>query len=213
MTFRQKSSFEYCSYISLSFAQILSYITLVIALYPYTVTKRFQDWSFSTFGEDQEIVQITSNDWRAGIIPEDNVFGEAGGRRSLVVRGLSVILTLQPKFLDRVRTWTCRVCGAFAFAVDLTDSKGRISAYLLLVSLCDLRPSISSSFFRFNNGVWSFLDYILQISAGRPLRLSSNLWPKRFGFIVIYTWFLLLLRTQPVLFPLLMLFVLYACFQ
>ena len=146
MTFRQKSSFEYCSYISLSFAQILSYITLVIALYPYTVTKRFQDWSFSTFGEDQEIVQITSNDWRAGIIPEDNVFGEAGGRRSLVVRGLSVILTLQPKFLDRVRTWTCRVCGAFAFAVDLTDSKGRISAYLLLVSLCDLRPSISSSF-------------------------------------------------------------------
>ena len=32
--------------------------------------------------------------------------GEAGGRRSLVIRGLSVILTLQPKFLNnRVRSY------------------------------------------------------------------------------------------------------------
>ena len=30
--------------------------------------------------------------------------GGAGGRRSLVVRGLSVILTLQPKLLNRVRS-------------------------------------------------------------------------------------------------------------
>ena len=29
------------------------------------------------------------------------IFGGAGGRRSLVMRGLSVILTLQPKFLNR----------------------------------------------------------------------------------------------------------------
>ena len=55
----------------------------------------FQDWRSSTFGgdRDQETVQTTSNNgWRAG------------GRRSLVVRGLSVILTLQPKFLNRVRS-------------------------------------------------------------------------------------------------------------
>ena len=31
--------------------------------------------------------------------------GGAGGRRSLVIRGLSVILTLQPKFLNRVRSY------------------------------------------------------------------------------------------------------------
>ena len=31
--------------------------------------------------------------------------GRAGGRRSLVMRGLSVILTLQPKFLDRFRSY------------------------------------------------------------------------------------------------------------
>ena len=33
------------------------------------------------------------------------LFGGAGGRRSLLVRGLSVILTLQPKFLNRVRSY------------------------------------------------------------------------------------------------------------
>ena len=51
-------------------------------------------------------MQITSNGWRAGITL-DNFFGggEEGwrGRRSLVMRGLSVILTLQPKFLDRFK--------------------------------------------------------------------------------------------------------------
>ena len=31
--------------------------------------------------------------------------GRAEGRRSLVMRGLSVILTLQPKFLDRFRSY------------------------------------------------------------------------------------------------------------
>ena len=40
-----------------------------IALYPYTVTTCFQDWSASTFGgdRDQETAQMTSNGWRAGI--------------------------------------------------------------------------------------------------------------------------------------------------
>ena len=59
-----------------------------------------------TFGgdRDQETVQITSNGWRAGIIL-DNFLGRVGGRRSLVVRGLSVILTLQPKFLNHVRSY------------------------------------------------------------------------------------------------------------
>ena len=33
-----------------------------------------------------------------------STFGGAGGRRSLVVRSLSVILTLQSKFLNRVRS-------------------------------------------------------------------------------------------------------------
>ena len=47
-----------------------------IALYPYTVTKCFQDWSSSTFGgdRDQETVQITSSGWRAGITL-DNFWG------------------------------------------------------------------------------------------------------------------------------------------
>ena len=35
----------------------------------------------------------------------DNVLAGAGGRRSLVMRGLFVILTLQPKFLNRVRSY------------------------------------------------------------------------------------------------------------
>ena len=67
----------------------------------------FQDWSSSIFGgdRDQETVQIRSNGWRAGITL-DNFWGGAGGRsRSLVVRGLSVILTLQPKFQNRVRSY------------------------------------------------------------------------------------------------------------
>ena len=46
-------------------------------------------------------MQITSNGWRAGITLDNFLGGRAGGRRSLVMRGLSVILTLQPKFLDR----------------------------------------------------------------------------------------------------------------
>ena len=56
-----------------------------------------------TFGGDgdQETVQITSNGWRAGITLDNFLGRRAGGRRSLVMRGLSVILTLQPKFLDR----------------------------------------------------------------------------------------------------------------
>ena len=47
---------------------ILHYYLSCIALYPYTVTKCFQDWSCSTFrgDQDQETVQITSNGWRAG---------------------------------------------------------------------------------------------------------------------------------------------------
>ena len=52
----------------------------------------------------EETVQITSNGWRAGITL-DNFFWGAGGHRSLVMRGLSVILTLQPKFLNRVRSY------------------------------------------------------------------------------------------------------------
>ena len=57
-------------------------------------------------GGDQETVQITaSNGWRA-VITLDNVLGGAEGRRSLVVRSLSVILTLRPKFLNnRVRSY------------------------------------------------------------------------------------------------------------
>ena len=47
---------------------------------------------------------MTSNGWRAGITLDNVLGGRAGGRRSLVMRGLSVILTLQPKFLDRVKS-------------------------------------------------------------------------------------------------------------
>ena len=52
----------------------------------------------------EETVQITSNGWRAGITLDD-FLGGTGGRRSLVMRGLSVILTLQSKFLNRVRSY------------------------------------------------------------------------------------------------------------
>ena len=53
-------------------------------------------------------MQITSNGWRAGITLD--VFGggeedDWRGRRSLVMRGLYVILTLQPKPLDRFRSY------------------------------------------------------------------------------------------------------------
>ena len=41
--------------------------------------------------------------WTRAGITLDNFGGGAGGRRSLVVRGISVILILQPKFLNRVR--------------------------------------------------------------------------------------------------------------
>ena len=66
----------------------------------------FQGWSASTFGGDgdQETVQTTSNGSRAGIILDKCFGGRDGCRRSLVMRGLSVILTLQPKFLHRVRS-------------------------------------------------------------------------------------------------------------
>ena len=47
---------------------------------------------------------MTYNGWRAGITL-DNFWGGAEGCRSLVVRGLSVILTFQPKFLNRVRSY------------------------------------------------------------------------------------------------------------
>ena len=30
-------------------------------------------------------------------------------------------------------------------------------------------------YFQMNNGIWSFLDYVEDITADRPLRLSSNL--------------------------------------
>ena len=45
------------------------YYLSYIALYPYTVTKCFQDWNSSTFGgdRDRETVQIISNGWIAGI--------------------------------------------------------------------------------------------------------------------------------------------------
>ena len=52
-------------------------------------------------------MQITSNGWKAGITLVDFFGGEEEGwrgRRSLVMRGLSVILTLQPKFLDRFKS-------------------------------------------------------------------------------------------------------------
>ena len=54
---------------------------------------------------DRETVQITSNGWRAGLTLDKFLGGRAGGRRSLVMRSLSVILTLQPKFLDRFRSY------------------------------------------------------------------------------------------------------------
>ena len=55
-------------------------------------------------------MQITSNGWRAGITLDNLLGGGVGGdgwrdRRSLVMRGLSVILTLQPKLLDRFRSY------------------------------------------------------------------------------------------------------------
>ena len=50
-------------------------------------------------------MQITSNGWRAGITLDTFGGGGAGGRRPLVMRGLSVISTLQPKFLDRFRSY------------------------------------------------------------------------------------------------------------
>ena len=53
-------------------------------------------------------------------------------------------------------------------------------------------------YFQVNNGIWSFLDYVEDIAAGRPLRLSSNLWLKPFALIVTYTSFLLLLHTDAV---------------
>ena len=59
-------------------------------------------------------------------------------------------------------------------AVGLTDRKGRFSAYLLLISLCDLRPSIASSTFR-RTTVFCLFWIMLKTSAGRPLRLSVNL--------------------------------------
>ena len=79
----------------------LSYIGLYIHIQSPNVSKIGALQPF--FGDgDQETVQITSNGWRAGITLDNFVGGRAGGRRSLVIRGLSVILTLQPQFLDRV---------------------------------------------------------------------------------------------------------------
>ena len=40
--------------------------------------------------------------------------------------------------------------------------------------------------FQVNNGIWSFLDYVEDIAAGRPLRLPSNILLKPFAFIVTY---------------------------
>ena len=59
---------------------------------------------FNPLEEIEETVQITSNGWRA-VITLDNFFWGGGGRKSLITRGLSVILTLQPKFLNRVRSY------------------------------------------------------------------------------------------------------------
>ena len=57
-------------HISLYFAQILRSTILHHLTYSSIciVTKCFQDWSTSTFGGDQETVQITSNGWRARIV-------------------------------------------------------------------------------------------------------------------------------------------------
>ena len=52
---------------------------------------------------------MTSYGWRAGITLETFVFV---GWRSLVVRSLSVILTLQPTFLNRVRSYVDLLCIA-----------------------------------------------------------------------------------------------------
>ena len=49
-----------------------------------------------------------------------------------------------------------------------------------------------------NNGIWSFLDYVEDIAAGRPLRHSSNLCLKPFAFIVTCTSFLLFLHTDAI---------------
>ena len=67
----------------------------VVQMSSDSVCQSSEGTSSSTFvgDRDQEVVQITSNGWRAG------------SRRSLVVRGLSVILTLQSKFLKRVRSY------------------------------------------------------------------------------------------------------------
>ena len=53
-------------------------------------------------------MQITSNGWRAGITLNNFWGGEEDGwrgRRALVMRSLSVILTLQPKLLVRFRSY------------------------------------------------------------------------------------------------------------
>ena len=50
-------------------------------------------------------MQITSDGWRAGITLDNFLGGLEVVRRSLAVRGLSVLLTLQPKFLNRVRSY------------------------------------------------------------------------------------------------------------
>ena len=93
----------YVTYFTIFCPYTLSYI----ALYPCTVTTCFQDWSASPFGgdRDQETVQVTSNGWRADITLDNFLGGGDGGPRSLVMRGLSVMLTLQPKFLNRVRSY------------------------------------------------------------------------------------------------------------
>ena len=61
------------------------------------------------------------------------------------------------------------------FAVDLTDSIRKV----LRLPAPDflVRPTTLHCFvyFQVNNGIWSFLDYVEDIAAGRPLRLSSNL--------------------------------------
>ena len=56
-----------------------------------------------------------------------------------------------------------------------------------------VRPTTLQCFvyFQVNNGIWSFLDYVEDIAADRPLRLPSNILPKPFAFIVTYTLFLL----------------------
>ena len=72
-------------------------------------------------------------------------------------------------------------------AVDPTDSKKEGSPPTCSSLPCTTYDPPLLRLFQMNNGIWSFLDYVEDIAAGRPLCLPSNLQPKPFAFIVTYT--------------------------